>query len=163
MITDAKDKLTYLKTGRELADLDAKIRELEIDVGGPPRYTYNLRYATDFGRESSSVQPEFAHKKFDSTEDIIHFIEMLIVMNDIVYIRDYYNMQFASTEQFLDFMEMLTLTDDIMYIRDTYNIPSSSNIEKMFNPNSRIQFNISLKDDDYPVPPFEITRTRIKY
>jgi hypothetical protein len=84
-------------------------------------------------------------------------------MNDIVYIRDYYNMQFASTEQFLDFMEMLILTDDIMYIRDTYNIPSSSNIEKMFNPNSRIQFNISLKDDDYQVPPFEITRTRINY
>jgi hypothetical protein len=82
-------------------------------------------------------------------------------MNDILYIRDYYNMQFANTEQVLDFMEMLVLTDDIMYIRDTYNIPSSSNIEKMFNPNSRIQFKISLEDDEYPVPPFEVVRTRV--
>jgi hypothetical protein len=145
MMTDAKDKMTYLK----------------IDANGEPRYSYNLRYATNFGREYTGVQPEFAHKKFDSTEDIIHFIEMLIVMNDILYIRDYYNMQFANTEQVLDFMEMLVLTDDIMYIRDTYNIPSSSNIEKMFNPNSRIQFKISLEDDEYPVPPFEVVRTRV--
>ena len=144
-MTDAKDKMTYLK----------------IDANGEPRYSYNLRYATNFGREYTGVQPEFAHKKFDSTEDIIHFIEMLIVMNDILYIRDYYNMQFANTEQVLDFMEMLVLTDDIMYIRDTYNIPSSSNIEKMFNPNSRIQFKISLEDDEYPVPPFEVVRTRV--
>jgi UDP-N-acetylmuramyl pentapeptide synthase len=149
MKSEAGPKLAYMKMMKEHAEntasasddaknetikfFDSKIRELEIDAVGSPRYSYNLRYAIDFGREANGVDPEFANKQFASTEEIVHFIEMLI------------------------------LTNDMLYISDTYNIPSPSNIEKMFNPNSRIQFNISIEDDDYPVPPFEVVRTRINY
>jgi hypothetical protein len=149
MKSEAGPKLAYMKMMKEHAEktasasddaknetikfFETKIRELEIDAMGSPRYSYNLRYAIDFGREANGVDPEFANKQFASTEDIVHFIEMLI------------------------------LTNDMLYISDTYNIPSPSNIEKMFNPNSRIQFNISIEDDDYPVPPFEVVRTRINY
>jgi UDP-N-acetylmuramyl pentapeptide synthase len=149
MKSEAGPKLAYMKMMKEHAEktasasedaknetikfFETKIRELEIDAIGSPRYSYNLRYAIDFGREANGVDPEFANKQFASTEEIVHFIEMLI------------------------------LTNDMLYISDTYNIPSPSNIEKMFNPNSRIQFNISIEDDDYPVPPFEVVRTRINY
>jgi len=152
MSTHAGAKLAYMKMMKEHAEktesgsaeikhdtikyFETQIRELEIDVAGSPRYSYNLRYATDFGREANGVQPEFAHKRFASTEEIVHFIETLI------------------------------LTDDMLYLSDDYNIPSPSKIDAMFNPSSsvsRIQFNISLDDDDYQVPPFEITRTCINY
>ena len=149
MKSEAGPKLAYMKMMKEHAEktasasddaknetikfFDSKIRELEIDAMGSPRYSYNLHYAIDFGREANGVDPEFANKQFASTEEIVHFIEMLI------------------------------LTNDMLYISDTYNIPSPSNIEKMFNPNSRIHFNISIEDDDYPVPPFEVVRTRINY
>jgi hypothetical protein len=152
MSTHTGSKLAYMKMMKEHAEktesgsdeikqetikyFETHIRELEIDVTGSPRYSYNLRYATDFGRESNGVQPEFAHKRFTSTEQIVHFIETLI------------------------------LTDDMLYLSDDYNIPSASKIDAMFNPSSsvsRIQFNISLDDDDYQVPPFEITRTCINY
>jgi len=149
MKSEAGPKLAYMKMMKEHAEktasasddaknetikfFESKIRELEIDAVGSPRYSYNLRYAIDFGREANGVDPEFANKQFASTEEIVHFIEMLI------------------------------LTNDMLYISDTYNIPSPSNIEKMFNPNSRTQFNISIEDDDYPVPPFELVRTRINY
>jgi UDP-N-acetylmuramyl pentapeptide synthase len=149
MKSEAGPKLAYMKMMKEHAEktasasddaknetikfFETKIRELEIDAMGSPRYSYNLRYAIDFGREANGVDPEFANKQFASTEEIVHFIEMLI------------------------------LTNDMLYISDTYNIPSPSNIEKMFNPNSRIQFNISIEDDDYQVPSFEVVRTRINY
>jgi UDP-N-acetylmuramyl pentapeptide synthase len=149
MKSEAGPKLAYMKMMKEHAEktasasddaknetikfFETKIRELEIDVTGSPRYSYNLRYAIDFGREHNGVDPEFANKQFASTEEIVHFIEMLI------------------------------LTNDMLYISDTYNIPSPSDIEKMFNPNSRIQFNISIEDDDYQVPSFEVVRTRINY
>ena len=112
-----------------------KIHELEIDVTGSPRYSYNLRYATDFGREANGVNPEFAHKRFASTEDIVHFIETLI------------------------------LTDDMLYLSDDYNIPSPSKIDVMLSGDSRItrtKIDINAdEDDDYQVPLFEITRTRV--
>ncbi len=114
---------------------ETKIRELEIDVAGPPRYSYNLRYPTDFGREANGVQPEFAHKQFSNTREIVHFIEMLI------------------------------LRDDMLFISDTYNIPSPSKIDVMLSGDSRItrtkiDINADEEEDDI-VPPFEITRTRI--
>jgi len=149
MKSEAGPKLAYMKMMKEHAEktasasddaknetikfFETKIRELEIDAVGSPRYSYNLRYAIDFGREANGVDPKFANKQFASTEEIVHFIEMLI------------------------------LTNDMLYISDTYNIPPPSDIEKMFNPNSRIQFNISIEDEDYPVPPFEVVRTRINY
>ena len=152
MSTHAGAKLAYMKMMKEHAEnttsasdevkqetikyFEARIRELDIYVPGPPCYVYNLCYATDFGREANGVQPEFADKQFASTEQIVHFIETLI------------------------------LTDDMLYLSDDYNIPSPSKIDAMFNPSSsvsRIQFNISLDDDDYQVPPFEITRTCINY
>jgi hypothetical protein len=149
MKSEAGPKLAYMKMMKEHAEktasasddaknetikfFETKIRELEIDAVGSPRYSYNLRYAIDFGREANGVDPEFANKQFASTEEIVHFIEMLI------------------------------LTNDMLYISDTYKIPSPSDIENRFNPNSRIQFNISIEDDDYPVPPFEVVRTRINY
>lgn len=144
-------KLAYMKLMKEHAEkiasssdevkqetinyFETKIRELEIDVAGSPRYSYNLRYATDFGREANGVKPEFADKKFASTEEIVRFIETLI------------------------------LTDDMLYLSDTYNIPSPSKIDGMLSGDSRItRTKIDINDEDEEddiVPPFEITRTRI--
>jgi hypothetical protein len=144
-------KLAYLKMMKEHAEktasssdeakqetikyFETKIQELETDVGGPPRYSYNLRYPTDFGREANGVKPEFAHKQFSNTREIVHFIEMLI------------------------------LRDDMLFISDTYNIPSPSKIDVMLSGDSRItrtkiDINADEEEDDI-VPPFEITRTRI--
>ena len=153
MCTNAGAKLAYMKMMKEHAQnttsgsdevkqetikyFETQIRELEIDVVGRPRYTYNLRYATDFGREANGVQPEFAHKQFASTEEIVHFIEKLI------------------------------LTDDMLYLSDDYNIPSPSKIHDMLSGDSRItRIKIDInsdEDDDYQVPPFEITRTRVNH
>jgi hypothetical protein len=144
-------KLAYMKMMKEHAEktesgsdeikqetikyFDTKIQELETDVGGPPRYSYNLRYPTEFGREANGVQPEFADKQFASTEQIVHFIETLI------------------------------LTDDMLYLSDDYNIPSPSKIDDMLSGDSRItRTKIDINaDEDGDVPPFEITRTRINY
>jgi hypothetical protein len=144
-------KLAYMKMMKEHAEktasssdeakqetikyFETKIQELEIDVAGTPRYSYNLRYPTDFGREANGVQPEFAHKQFSNTREIVHFIEMLI------------------------------LRDDMLFISDTYNIPSPSKIDVMLSGDSRItRTNIDInadEEEDDIVPPFEITRTRI--
>jgi hypothetical protein len=151
MSTHTGSKLAYMKMMKEHAEktesgsdeikqetikyFETQIRELEIDVTGSPRYSYNLRYAADFGHEANGVQPEFAHKRFASTEEIVKFIEMLI------------------------------LTDDMLYLSDTYNIPSPSKIDVMLSGDSRItrtkiDINADEEEDDI-VPPFEITRTRI--
>ena len=152
MMTDAKDKLTYLKTVRKLADttpsssteaknetlafLDAKIRDLKIDADGRNRYSYNLHYASDFGREYNGVKPEFTDAKFASSQDIV------------------------------DFVNHLVLSDDMLYESDTYNIPSAAEIDELLDGSKlrRITFNINLdEDEDGPVPDFEVTRTRINY
>ena len=153
MMVDAGPKLAYMKMMKEHAENTASssdevkqetikffvtnIRELENDSLGPPRYSYSLRYATDFGREANGVKPEFAYVKFASTEEIVHFIEMLI------------------------------LRDDMLFISDTYNIPSPSKIDGMLSDDSRItrtKIDINAdEDEDDIVPPFEITRTRINY
>jgi hypothetical protein len=145
-------KLAYLKMMKEHAEkttsssdqvkqetikyFETQIRELEIDVVGRPRYTYNLRYPTDFGREYNGVQPEFANKQFTSTAEIVEFVNQQV------------------------------MSDDMLYLSDTYNIPSAADIDDMLDGDSRITralFNISLDDDDYQVPSFEVARTRIKY
>jgi hypothetical protein len=151
MSTHTGSKLAYMKMMKEHAEktesgsdeikqetikyFETQIRELEIDVAGRPRYSYNLRYPIDFGHEANGVKPEFAHKRFASTEEIVHFIEMLI------------------------------LTDDMLFLSDTYNIPSPSKIDVMLSGDSRItrtKIDINAdEDDDYQVPPFEITRTRV--
>jgi hypothetical protein len=152
MMTDAGPKLAYMKMMKEHAQnttsasyeakqetikfFETKIRDLENDAIGSPRYSYNLRYAIDFGREANGVDPEFANKHFTSTLEIVNFIEMLILSNDM------------------------------LFLSDTYNIPSPSKIDGMFGSDSsmtRAQINISLEEDDYQVPPFEIMRTRINY
>jgi hypothetical protein len=152
MMADAKDKLAYLNTVRNLADttpsssieaknetlafLDAKIRDLKIDADGRNRYSYNLHYAIDFGREANGVKPEFADAKFASSQDIV------------------------------DFVNQLVLSDDMLYESDTYNIPSASEIDELLDGSRlrRIKFNINLdEDEDGPVPDFEVTRTRINY
>jgi len=151
IMADAGPKLAYLKMMKEHAEktasscdepkeetikfFETKIRELENDALGMPRYSYSVRYATDFGREANGVKPEFAHKKFASTEEIIHFIEMLILSNDM------------------------------LFISDTYNIPSAPDVDIMLGGESRVtrtSININAGEDG-DVPPFEITRTRINY
>lgn len=153
MMTDAKDKLTYLKTVRKLADttpsssteaknetlafLDTKIRELMIDAAGEPRYSYNLHYAIDFGREYNGVKPEFTDVKFTSSRELIEFVNQLV------------------------------LSDDMLYESDTYKIPSAAEIDKHLDESNlrRMTFDINVdeEDEDAPVPPFGITRTRINY
>ena len=154
MMTDAKDKLAYLKTIRKLADttpsssaeakndtlafLDTKIRELKIDADGAPRYSYNLHYAIDFGREYNGVKPEFTDTTFTSSRELVEFVNQLV------------------------------LSDDTMYESDTYKIPSAAEIEKHLDESKlrRMTFDINIDDDEDekgPVPPFGITRTRINY
>ena len=153
MSTHAGAKLAYMKMMKEHAEnttsasdevkqetikyFETKIRELEIDVAGRPRYSYNLRYATDFGREHNGVQPEFAHKRFRSTAEIVEFVNQQV------------------------------MSDDMLYLSDTYNIPSAADIDAMLDGDSRItraEIDINAdEDDDYQVPPFEITRTRVNH
>ena len=151
MSTHAGAKLAYMKMMKEHAEktesgsdeakketikyFETHIRELEIDVTGSPRYSYNLRYATDFGREHNGVQPEFAHKRFASTAEIVEFVNQQV------------------------------MSDDMLYLSDTYNIPSAADIDAMLDGDSRItraKIDINAdEDDDYQVPPFGITRTRV--
>jgi hypothetical protein len=151
MSTHAGAKLAYMKMMKEHAEkttsasdevkqetikyFETKIRELEIDVTGRPRYSYNLRYPTDFGREYNGVQPEFAHKRFTSTAEIVEFVNQQV------------------------------MSDDMLYLSDTYNIPSAADIDAMLDGDSRItRTKIDInpdEDDDYQVPSFEITRTRV--
>ena len=153
MSTHAGAKLAYMKMMKEHAEktesgsdevkqetikyFETRIRELEIDVAGRPRYTYNLRYPTDFGREHNGVQPEFAHKRFASTAEIVEFVNQQV------------------------------MSDDMLYLSDTYNIPSAADIDAMLDGDSRImrtKIDINAdEDDDYQVPPFEITRTRVNH
>jgi len=152
MMTDAKDKLAYLNTVRELADttpsssaeakndtlafLDTKIRELKIDADGEPRYSYNLHYAIDFGREYNGIKPEFTDVKFASSQELIEFVNQLV------------------------------LSDDMLYESDTYNIPSASEIDELLDGSKlkRMKFDINAdEDEEGPVPEFEVTRTRINY
>lgn len=152
MITDATDKLTYMKAVREFADktpsasaaaknytltfLDTQIRELKMDADGKPRYLYNLRYACDFGREYNGVKPEFTDARFTSAQDLVEFVNQLV------------------------------LSDDMLYESDTYKIPSASEIDELLDGSKlkRMKFDINAdEDEDGPVPPFEVTRTRINY
>ena len=154
MMADAKDKLAYLKTIRKLADttpsssaeakndtlafLDTKIRELKIDADGAPRYSYNLHYAIDFGREYNGVKPEFTDTTFTSSRELVEFVNQLV------------------------------LSDDMLYESDTYKIPSASDIDKHLDESNlrRMTFDINVENDEDekgPVPPFGITRTRINY
>jgi hypothetical protein len=59
------------------------------------------------------------------------------------------------------------MSDDMLYLSDTYNIPSAADIDAMLDGDSRItraEIDINAdEDDDYQVPPFEITRTRVNH
>jgi len=150
MMADAKDKLAYLKTVRKLADttpsssieaknetlafLDAKIREMKIDAEGKPRYSYNLHYAFDFGREYNGVKPEFANVTFATSEELVEFVNQL-VMDDVLYESDTYNIPRPSEiDERLDGSRL-----------------------------KRMKFNINVEEEDGPVPEFEVSRTRINY
>lgn len=117
-----------------IAFLFSKMRELELDSRGVPRYSYNLHYPIDFGREYNGEQPTFADKKFSSTEEVVEFVNQLVMSNDL------------------------------LFVSDTYKIPSVSDIEMTLGDDCktrRMRFDINV--DDNEVPDFEITRTRINY
>ena len=154
MITDATDKLTYMKAVRAFADttpsasaaakdytltfLDTQIRELKIDADGKPRYLYNLHYACDFGREYNGVKPEFTDAKFTSSEELVEFVNQLV------------------------------LSDDTLYESDTYNIPRACDIDRVIDGSKlkRMKFDINVEnedDEEGPVPDFEVYCTRINY
>jgi hypothetical protein len=153
MMVEAGPKLAYMKMMKEHAQnttsgsdemkqetimfFETKIRELENDVTGSPRYTYNLRYPVDFGREANGVDPEFANSNFTSTAEIVEFVNQLV------------------------------MTNDMLFISDTYMIPSASDIDTMLDGDTRItrtQFDINAdEDEDSPVPLFEVSRIRTNY
>jgi len=155
MMVEASEKLAYAKTMREQAEktpsssdkekastiefFDSKIRELEIDARGEARYLYNLRYATDFGREANGVKPEFAKTTITSSHGVSLFIRQLIVEDDSLYLPV-----------------------------DEYKIPSGESIEKQFETENKriIEIDINLYEEESEsdkVPILTLYRERINY
>lgn len=156
MMSEAVAQLTYLKTMKEYAEklpcpsdklqgkmvefFDDEISKLEIDARGEPRYLYNLRYATDFGREANGVEPEFDHMDFMTSKAVSEFIADL-VQDD----------------------------DEDLYLADEYDVPSAESIDKQFDTENKrkieIDINVHIEDDedDDEVPSMTLTRTRINY
>jgi hypothetical protein len=155
MALQAVDDVVYLQAIREHAEsieclvsnkaknelmefLNAKIRDLEIDALGSPRYSYNLHYPTDIGFAPNGRQPVFADKKFASTKEVSEFI------------RDYIK------------------GDDMMFDKETYNRLTStvSYIDMMLENSNKVEIDINDEDEDEDeekVPLFTLTRTRINY
>ena len=158
MIEEATHKLAYLKTVRELAEktpcgadkvkaemmsyFNTQIRDLETDVLGKPRYSYNLHYPTDIGFAPNGRPPVFADKKFTSIAELSKFI------ND--YIKE----------------------DDMMFDKEMYNIPTTKMLEGMFQDNDKLSNNVPLEidindededEDEEKVPLFTVTRVRVNY
>jgi len=152
MIDEATHELPYMKTLREMAEktpcgsdkvkakwlnmLDAKIRDLEIDYNGKPRYSYNLHYPTDVGFAPNGRPPVFADKTFISIAEMSKFIGDYIKSNDM------------------------------MFDKDKYNIPSADYIERVVHARGIIKIDINDEDEDEDmekVPLFTVTRTRINY
>jgi hypothetical protein len=152
MAIEAVDKVVYLQKIRKyvkktepmfeetkdelMAFLDAKIRDLEVDALGSPRYSYNLHYPTDIGFAPNGRPPVFADKKFTSAEEVSKFISE--------YIKG----------------------DDMMFDKDAYNFPSTSFIEEMLEKSNKVDIDVNDEDEDEDeekVPSFTVTRTRINY
>ena len=152
MIEEATHNLEYLKTLRYLAEktscpsikvkadmmryFNTKILDLETDVLGKPRYSYNLHYPTDIGFAPNGRPPVFANKKFSSPAEMSKFISE--------YIKG----------------------DDMMFDKENYNLPTASYIEMMLDDSDKFTIDINDEDEDETeekVPPFTVTCTRINY
>ena len=151
MIDEAIHELPYVKTMRELAEktpcgsdevkakwlsmLDAKIRDLEIDYNGKPRYSYNLHYPTDIGFAPNGRKPVFADKTFTSVAEATNFI------------RDYIK------------------SNEMMFYKDKYNIPTAEYIERVVHARDVIKMDINDEEDEdeEKVPLFTISRIRVNY
>jgi hypothetical protein len=158
MIEEATHKLAYLKTVRELAEktscgsdkvktemmsyFNTQIRDLETDVMGKPRYSYNLHYPTDIGFAPNGRLPVFADKKFASIAELSKFI------------REYVE------------------SEDMMFDKEKYNIPTTKMLEGMFQDNDKksnsapLEIDINDEDEDEDeekVPMFTVSRMRVNY
>lgn len=79
MMVDAVPKLAYMKMMKDIVNtipsssdeakneaiefFSTKIEELEVDVKGEPRYSYNLHYPIDVGFKANGIKPSFSEKK----------------------------------------------------------------------------------------------------
>ena len=133
MMKDAAEKL------KEIPE-DMRTEELKSDAAGLPRYTYNLEYPTDFGREANGIKNTYVHRKF---------------------------LRMNSTEEIVEFINQLVMSDDTLFCNDTYRIPSAGQIDAMFGEECRekvIYLNINVDpDDECCVPEMELSRMRINY
>ena len=152
MMEEATHKLAYLKMVRDLADktpcpsikakagvmryFNTQILDLETDVMGKPRYSFNLHYPTDIGFAPNGRPPVFADKKFSSIAEISKFISE--------YIKG----------------------DDMMFDKENYNLPTVFYIEMMLDESDKCVIDVNDEDEDEDeekVPPFTVTCTRINY
>ena len=152
MIEEATHNLEYLKTLRHFAEktscpsikvkadmmryFNTKILDLETDVLGKPRYSFNLHYPTDIGFAPNGRPPVFADKKFSSAAEISKFINQ--------YIK----------------------SEDMMFDKENYNLPTASYIAMMLDESDKCDIDINDEDEDEDeekVPPFTVTCTRINY
>ena len=154
MAIEAVDKVVYLQGIRDyvkttkpmfeetkdelLEFLNAKIRDLEVDALGSPRYSYNLRYPTDIGFAPNGRQPVFADKKFSSVDEVSQFIHDYIKSDEMMFDKESYN----------------RLTTTVSYI------------QMMLENSNKVEIDINDEDEDEDeekVPSFTLTRTRINY
>jgi hypothetical protein len=152
MMEEATHKLAYLKMVRDLADktpspsikakaevmrhFNTQILDLETDVMGKPRYSYNLHYPTDIGFAPNGRPPVFGDKKFSSIAEISKFISE--------YIKG----------------------DDMMFDKENYNLPTASYIANMLDESDKCDIDVNDEDEDETeekAPPFTVTCTRINY
>jgi hypothetical protein len=152
MIDEAIHELPYMKMMRELAEkapcgsdevkakmlayFDAKIRDLEIDYNGKPRYSYNLHYPTDIGFAANGRKPVFADKTFTSIAEVSNFI------------REY------------------VAGDEMMFDKKNYMFPSAEFIERVVHARDIIKIDINDEEEDEDeekVPLFTVSRIRVNY
>ena len=152
MIEEATHNLEYLKTLRHFAEktscpsikvkadmmryFNTKILDLETDVLGKPRYSFNLHYPTDIGFAPNGRPPVFGDKKFSSVAEISKFITE--------YIK----------------------SEDMMFDKENYNLPTASYIAMMLDESDKCDIDVNDEDEDEDeekVPPFTVTCTRINY
>ena len=152
MMEEATHNLEYLKTLRHFAEktscpsikvkadmmryFNTKILDLETDVLGKPRYSFNLHYPTDIGFAPNGRPPVFGDKKFSSVAEISKFISQ--------YIK----------------------SEDMMFDKENYNLPTVFYIEDMLLESGKCVIDVNDEDEDEDeekVPPFTVTCTRINY
>lgn len=154
MMEEATHKLAYLKMMRDLADktpcpsikakadvmryFNTQILDLETDVMGKPRYSFNLHYPTDIGFAPNGRLPVFADKKFSSVDEISKFITEYIKSEDMMFDKESYN--------------RITTT--------------ASYIQMLLEVSDKVDIDINDEDEDEDeekVPPFTVTRMRLNY